>query len=155
MRYLPYALALCALLTSAGCSRFSRDYRAALAEKRVPGSIDGAWQGTWSSAGGHHGELRCILTAVPGATEAAPVTQPVPPVKYLARFEATFWKVFTGRYTALLSGTREGDATHLSGDHDLGPFLGQYHYEATVTPDRFDATYRTHGDHGEFRLTRP
>ena len=149
------ALAVVVLLACIGCSTFSRDYHAALAQSRAPGSIDGAWQGTWASADGHHGGLRCILTAVPGATSAAPTTQPAPPVKYAARFEAAFWKVFTGRYTTVLTGTREADVTRLSGDHDLGSFLGRYHYEATVTPNRFDATYRTHGDHGEFHLTRP
>lgn len=148
MRYVPYCLALCVVLTSVGCSTYSRDYQAALVQPRTPGSIEEAWQGTWTSAGGHRGELRCIVAA-------APSTQPSPQVTYTARFNATFWKVFSGGYTATLSGTREGDVTHLSGDHDLGLFLGKYHYEATITPDRFDATYRTIGDHGEFHLTRP
>lgn len=148
MRHLPYCVALCVVLASLGCSSYSRDYQAAMAQPRTPGSIDGAWQGTWTSAAGHHGALRCIVAAAPAA-------QPSPQVTYTARFKATFWKVFSGEYTATLSGMREGDVTHLSGDHDLGLFLGRYHYEATVTPDRFDATYRTTGDHGEFHLTRP
>jgi hypothetical protein len=74
----------------------------------------------------------------------------------VASFEAKFWGVFTAHYIVALKGTRDSAVAHLSGDQDLGGLEGgRYHYEATVTPERFDATYRSPMDHGEFHMTRP
>src|SRR6476469_4714266 len=86
-------LAMFSLTFLAGCSSFSRDYKQAVAEGRPQGSIEGPWQGTWTSNGGHAGGLKCLLTR-----NAPAATAPNAPTTYRARFEATFWKIFTAHY---------------------------------------------------------
>jgi hypothetical protein len=140
------ALFVILCVASIGCSSFPRDYRRATV-RTVPEakSIDGAWQGAWKSASGNSGGLKCILSSSAAS-----------PGEYTASFEAKFWGVFTAHYVVALKGTRDADAAHLSGDQDLGGLEGgKYHYEATVTPTRFDATFRSPADHGEFHMTRP
>ena len=132
--------------TSSGCSRFPGDYQTAASQPRSPTTIDGPWQGSWKSATGNSGRLRCLLASEYRGDG----------IWCAARFEAKFWGLFTAHYTVQLNGTRQGEAAHLSGDQDLGGLEGgKYHYEATITPTRFDATYRSPVDHGEFHLARP
>jgi hypothetical protein len=159
-----YAAALLALtLLSTGCSTFPRDFdRAASAP---PKSVDtfaitGPWQGEWKSNGGHQGGLRCLLTAVPSSALPGSLGEAAanpPRREYEARFEAKFWGIFTAHYAVRLTGTAAFDGTvTLSGDHDLGSLVGGvFHYDATVTPQRFDATYKSRDDAGVFRMTRP
>ncbi|HAV65026.1 MAG TPA: hypothetical protein DCY13_21980, partial [Verrucomicrobiales bacterium] len=81
-RLAPMGLLLMFVLALTGCS-FNRDYRKALVQPVVPGSIEGAWTGTWlSGKNGHNGELRGIITRLEGNT-------------YETRFKARFWKIFT------------------------------------------------------------
>jgi hypothetical protein len=145
-------LAMFSLTFFAGCSSFSRDYKKALAEQRPAGSIEGPWNGTWTSNGGHAGSLKCLLTRNGPAQSDAGA-----PTTYRARFEATFWKVFTGRYDVTLSGKENPDGTaHLTGDQDLGKMVGGvFHYDAHVTPTNFDATYESSKDDGKFTMKRP
>ena len=43
-----------------------------------------------------------------------------------------------------------------TGESDLGALKGgTYRYEATITPEKFDATYKSEDDHGIFSLERP
>ena len=141
-------LLVACLLLAGGCSSFPRDFAAA----KVPGggSIAGPWVGEWVSHGGHRGELRCMLDPQHGSGI------PILADRFDARFEAKFWGIFTAHYTVLLTGAPEGDAIHLSGDHDLGWLAGgAYHYDARVTARKFDAMYRSHADEGEFHMLRP
>ena len=141
------------LVVSGGCSSFSRDY-AAIDQAQAAGNITGAWAGEWKSNGGHQGALRCILTQT--ATPAAPNAAGPQKVTYDAQFEAKFWGLFTAHYSTPLAGTIDHGTAHLTGDHELtGLGGGHYHYEADVTPGKFDATYRSEVDQGVFRMTRP
>lgn len=140
---------LCAVLAG-GCSSYPREF--AEAKTKPSATISGPWEGEWVSKGGHRGALRCILMETPSAQSAADGTR----VAYEARFEAKFWGIFTAHYSTPLAGRRGDGVTTLSGDHDLGGLGGgKYHYEAKVTPIRFDATYRSEADEGEFHMNRP
>jgi hypothetical protein len=140
-------------LFAGGCSTFPRDFaRAASAPAKSadPISIAGPWQGQWKSNGGHGGRLRCLLTRAADGGEGD--------LAFDARFEAKFWGIFTAHYTVTLKG--RGDESpgtvKLRGDHDLGSLAGGvFHYEASVTARRFDATYRSSEDAGEFHMMRP
>lgn len=146
-----WAVAVLAFLGLVGCSSFPQDFKQAAAQPAPTRVIAGAWQGRWASDGGHHGELRCLLTE----SVFVPM-KPGAPVIYEARFEATFWKIFTAHYAVELSGSTRNGATTLSGDHDLGWLAGgKYHYEAKVTPEKFDARYQSKADKGTFEMGRP
>jgi hypothetical protein len=130
-----------------GCSTFSREYESAVGRPVDPRSISGAWRGEWVSHGGHRGALRCIL----GETSVAQSGEQT----YEAKFEAKFWGIFTAHYAVMLRGASHDGITTLSGNHDLGFMAGGvYHYEATVTPAEFKATYRSPADAGDFDMKR-
>ena len=156
-RFLAVMMGLASLAFVAGCSSFPRDYAGMSSKPRASKSIAGPWEGEWVSDGGHRGGLRCLLVesacGSKSGTEAGPAILP----GYEARFEARFFGIFTGHYTAMLTVNPSNDAaTHLSGDHDLGTMGGGlYHYEAKVTAEQFEATYRSNADTGVFRMHRP
>src|SRR5690349_7223460 len=51
------------ILALTGCSTFDRDYKQALASGVPANSIEGPWEGRWTSQGGHGGDrLRAIVT---------------------------------------------------------------------------------------------
>jgi hypothetical protein len=152
-RLAPIALTL---LLLAGCSRFERDWKAAIARPAPatnPASIDGPWQGRWQSDAGHGGgdlgpvhgggDLRCILRAGEDG-------------RYQARFRATFAGFLKAGYIVRLTATPQAGGLRVEGSEDLG-FLagGQYRYEGTITAEQFLCTYRSKHDHGTFRLARP
>ena len=145
---LAVAGALIALCFATGCSTFPRDFQAAAAHPAPQDTIAGPWSGEWHSDGGHRGALLCILS---------PISSTTPTQQYRARFEAKFWKLFTAHYDVTLYATPGADdAIQLVGNQDLGWLAGGvYHYEATVTPRAFDATYHCKWDTGQFHLTRP
>jgi hypothetical protein len=156
---------LVSLVAAGGCSTFSRDFDAAVASYHpegnrntpaAPAAIVGPWEGEWRSKSGHHGRLRATLSISP--LNDFPVSlASQPPPSYSARFEAKFWKIFTAHYDVTLRVVSQTDlVVKLAGDQDLGWLAGgKYHYEATVTPDQFDATYDSRVDTGEFHLRRP
>ena len=161
-RLISWLLLLVSAVNAGGCSSFSRDFEAAGSCNAAPASamatVFGPWEGEWVSHGGHRGRLRCLLdSGDSGSTDATR------PATYAARFEATFFKIFTAHYTVQLAATPTGATTQptdgsviLNGEHDLGGLAGGvYHYEANVTPGRFDATYRSRADAGEFHMSRP
>lgn len=145
------------LALMSGCSSFPRDYAAISSNPRASNSIAGPWEGEWVSDGGHRGGLRCMLVESACGNKSPATTAPAIAPAYEARFEARFFGIFTGHYTAMLAVNPSNDAvTHLSGDHDLGTLGGGlYHYEANVTAEQFDATYRSKVDTGVFHMHRP
>ena len=149
-------LALLGLM--AGCSSFPSEFKRAAERQERADAIEGAWQGTWKSDGGHHGALRCILTAEPtNAKDVLPggVGGAGAMVQYRASFEAKFWGIFTGHYKVLLTGSRQSNETVLKGDQNLGWYAGGvYHYEARVTAEEFHATYQSEADDGVFEMKR-
>ena len=138
-------LVLAVMLT--GCSRFERDWKAALAEPGPatrPGSVEGPWQGRWRSEAGHGGgELRCLLRLREDG-------------RYEARFRATFWGVFKAGYTVELTATPQPIGWRVEGEEDLGWLAGgTYEYEGEITVKQFDCDYRSKHDRGTFKLGRP
>lgn len=143
---------LLSLATLPGCSSFPRDFREATLKPIPVQSIDGPWEGEWISTGGHRGRLRCLLALKACDANMNFGIRPV----YEARFEAKFAGIFTAHYTTLLLIQSTGEVTTLSGDHDLGGLGGGlYHYEAKVTANTFEATYRSEADRGTFHMVRP
>jgi hypothetical protein len=132
-----------AALALAGCSGFNSEYKAIATSAPPPNSIEGAWEGRWQSNAGHGGDkLRAILT------KNGPDT-------YLAKFRASYWGIFEADQETLLRVTGT-NPVHATGESDLGYLKGgTYRYEATITPEKFDATYKSTEDHGVFEMARP
>jgi hypothetical protein len=128
-----------------GCSTFDRDYQKALEAPRTSGEgIQGPWEGRWQSQGGHGGDkLRALL-------------QQTAPDTYHARFRAQYWGIFATDQDVDLHVTSTAPPINASGEANLGFFKGGvYHYDATITPSQFEATYKSKYDHGQFNLARP
>lgn len=103
----------------------------------------GCWSGSWLSCkSGHHGVLRASLTA---CGEHA----------YRAEFRGRFFKIMPFRYTVTLQVVSiDHEGVHLAGSQSLGRLFGTFHYQATITDCRFEATYRSCKDWGKFSLGR-
>lgn len=129
------------LLISAGCSTFDVRYQAALANP-APAGVEGAWEGQWQSQAGHGSDkLRAV------------VSQTTPGTLHVW-FRADYWKILQIDEEVDLHVT-ETSPVRASGQADLGYFKGGvYQYDAKLAHDRFDATYRSQYDHGEFHLQR-
>jgi hypothetical protein len=128
----------------AGCSTFSRDWKAALKTPVPASEISGPWEGRWlSDVNGHTGKLRCLLSKKDEA-------------RYHARFWATYWKVFRFTYGVELNGSEEDGKWKFTGQEDLGKLAGGiYRYDGFVTLTNFYANYQSKYDHGTFRMNRP
>src|SRR3954453_2864918 len=128
-----------------GCSSYEAKWKEA-GERPVPAdSIEGRWEGTWTSdAAGHTGGLQCIVTR-PG------------PDTYQADYHATYWKIFRFGYSMPLAvDEREGRQFVFEGGATLGWLAGgDYRYEGQADPDQFVCEYRSKYDFGTFRMGRP
>ena len=135
--------ALCVLVWVTGCSGFDQDYKAAVEKGWVADSIEGPWDGRWQSKAGHGGDgLKAIVSRTGQET-------------YLVRFRAKYWGIFESDQQVNLRAI-SAEPFKARGTEDLGYLKGGwYQYEATITPQRFDATYKSEHDHGEFNLARP
>ena len=137
---------LSGLLLVGGCSSFSRDWKAVAAKPVSPGSIEGAWQGTWlSHSNGHRGGLRAIIEKTPDG-------------RYQTHFHATYWKLFSAEYKVNLQATERGGRYELSGREDLGRCmgwkLGEYRYAGIATTTNFSCNYQSSSDGGVFDMRR-
>lgn len=126
--------------------RFHRLWKRALAAPLPADRVLGPWEGSWrSEPSDHTGRLRCVVLEVdenPGRMHAA--------------FHAVFWKVFRMTYEPQLDFRPADDGGEIRGSWVLPPpFGGEFHYQGTVTPEEFRATYRAPGDHGVFEMRRP
>ena len=132
------------LVSLCGCSTFHRDWRRAAVPAPVENSIEGAWQGQWSSqANGHHGRLRCLLTLDHDSL-------------YEARFRATYVGILHFSYTARFEMQPHAIGWEFNGEADLGKLAGGiYYYEGRATPTNLVSSYRSKYDHGAFELERP
>jgi len=144
IKHLPLALALALLFLTAGCSSFHSDWKQRASLTPAPDVLEGRWDGTWlSDVNGHTGKLRCIVTRVEGD-------------KYQFQYWATFWKIFRASYTVYFDAKKSGGAFQLTGTSDLGGLGGGlYEYQGMVSGTNFTATYKSKGDHGRFKMTRP
>lgn len=146
MRLAPLSISCVVLVALAltGCSSgFESEYKQSLANVQHYDTVEGPWEGRWQSQAGHGGDkLRAILT------KNGPDT-------YIAKFHAGYWGLFEADQETLLrvSGT---NPVHATGESDLGYLKGgTYRYEATITTEKFDATYKSTEDHGVFEMARP
>jgi hypothetical protein len=137
------ACALMLLLVS-GCSSFNGDWKKAAIVPATPGSIEGAWTGSWlSDHNAHTGGLRAIITRREGDI-------------YHARFHATYMKVLSFGQAVHLKVKQDGTNFTFSGSEDLGKTHGgSYSYEGNSSPEAFFSKYDCPIDHGTFQMKRP
>jgi hypothetical protein len=132
------------LVLATGCSSFHTHWKAALKVPPPTDDITGPWEGHWiSSANGHSGKLRCLMTKPEEG-------------KYHAWFWGTFWECFRFTYEVDLNVQRTDTAFILSGEQNLGKLVGGvYRYNGSATPTNFFANYSCTADHGVFQMHRP
>jgi hypothetical protein len=145
------------VMVGAGCARFERDWRRAVAAPRAAAPspqgeaarMDGAWVGTWSSEGtGHRGALRCVVEGVAPVGSAATEAQ----FTYHAR-----WSLFAGTFPTRQQVRREGDGGYYrsTGSWTLPRWAGgRYDYDITIREDQFTGTWRSAKDKGAFAMAR-
>ena len=106
-------------------------------------SLGGSWSGGWySQTTGHKGPLRAEVRLSNSG-------------QFRATFTGKFFKVIPFRYQMQLNVVSSNEEhLYLAGQKKLGPLMGYYVYEATVTENQFSATYRTKRDRGTFVLKR-
>jgi len=139
------ALGWLGLFLVGGCSTpFGVSWKRAGGRPVPAGSVEGRWEGTWTSVPtGHRGRLRCLILKT-GEGE------------YSVRYHATFWGVFNYAYRVRMNGVPAGVETAFSGRKNLGWLAGgEYEYSGRADPAHFTATYRSKADHGSFELRRP
>lgn len=127
-----------------GCSTFEADWEAGAAiPASPPGELIGRWQGTWrSDLNGHHGSLRCILTAQEDGT-------------FKARYHATYGAALSFEYEVPMTAQRQAETWKFQGNADLGWLAGGvYHYLGEVCGDHFRSTYTAKRDRGTFEMVR-
>lgn len=137
-------LGIVAAFLVCGCSSFQRDWERAAKTPAAADSIEGRWEGRWSSeVNGHNGRLRCVLTPKHGNI-------------YTASFRATYGKFLHYSYRVDFPFTEGDGAWQFAGAENLGWLAGGvYHYTGRVSPTNFHATYQSDYDHGTFEMSRP
>jgi hypothetical protein len=136
---------LCALIcVLTGCSSFNKEWRAAAKAVPAPNSIEGRWEGEWrSEQNGHHGMLRAVVTKASTNT-------------YRAHYKATYKSILHFSYVATLHGAETNGVVTLEGDADLGKLAGGvYTYKGTANSAKFESTYKSKYDHGQYEMNRP
>jgi hypothetical protein len=134
---------LAALILSSCGTSFQNEWKNALSQKHHSDSIEGPWQGTWTSSfNGHTGKLRCVI-----GPEKPDHTREF-------SYYATWGKIFSGCFHAVHEVTERNGVTTMHAQHDIGK-RGTFHAEGTISPTKFSATYRAMGDHGALELKRP
>jgi hypothetical protein len=132
------------LLVVCGCSTFNRDWKKAAQQPPPTNSIEGQWEGRWSSeTNGHSGALRCLISLA-GRDRCT------------ARFRATYAKVLRFSYSVPLEIQPHYDGWEFDGEEDLGKLAGGvYYYEGRASPTNLFSIYRSKYDHGVFEMHRP
>ena len=133
-----------AALFFSGCSTFTYDWRQAAKQPTSTNEITGRWDGSWiSTANGHHGALRCLVTKRADGD-------------YDARYRATYQRVLSFSYTVPLHAQSGADGMVFRGEADLGWLAGGiYKYEGRANPTNFFSTYDSKYVRGTFQMTRP
>ena len=105
--------------------------------------LAGRWTGTWSSQStGHQGPMTAEFCRVNDS-------------QYAVSFTGKFCAIIPFRYKATLNAKHNPDGSvQLSGSRHLGLLFGTFRFQGTVTDNRFQATYCSKDDTGNFRLTR-
>ena len=105
--------------------------------------LAGSWCGYWVSCkNGHNGKLRASFCRLNEC-------------QVQAVFVGSFAKILPFRYKAVLQVVHEEEGMiHLRGSQRLGPIMGTFTYEATITGDEFRATYGSRRDCGQWNMKR-
>lgn len=143
-RFLPALATVILLALCPGCSTaFHRDWNAASSGPVSQDSIEGQWEGTWLSGKNQHtGKLKCAVDRTHGKN-------------HRFHFRATYWKLFRYSYALSFRVEERDGKQQFSGYEDLGALAGGvYHYDGTLTPDQFSATYSNKHDFGTFEMKR-
>ena len=109
----------------------------------IPVDLSGTWKGTWVSCkSGHNGKLRATFCRLNDK-------------QVQAVFVGSFAKILPFRYKAVLDIVHEESGMIVvRGSKRLGPLMGTFSYQATITEDRFDATYNSKRDWGKWSMSR-
>lgn len=113
--------------------------------------VAGKWEGTWlSSANGHHGKLRCVVS---GALEEGKLYTKGDHEFF---YRATWKSILSGSYKAIHNVQKQKDGSYLfKGEHKMPDWAGGlYHYEGTIKGDEFKANYRCSIDNGTYTMKR-
>ncbi|MFN0127717.1 MAG: hypothetical protein ACKV19_13640 [Verrucomicrobiales bacterium] len=143
-----------------GCAGFERDWKRAVGAptRGVVGAVrgvgvEGAWQGTWTSAStGHTGALRCVVGAPPGLAGAdssgAGAAHPF-------TYHAT-WAIFSGTFPTSQPVQPQADGSWRSeGTWTLPAWAGgEYEYHLTIRENSFSGTWKSRRESGTVEMTR-
>jgi len=145
--FTPYHLVQMTLLALSMVALSSIASQSCSAESFPQQATVGKWRGEWrSESTGHHGPLKARIRQLNED-------------EYRAIFTGRFFKVIPFVYPTKLERVDESSAgeaeavEHLSSSQKL-PFLGTYRMRASVSKDRFQATFEGRRDSGTFDLTR-
>jgi len=141
--WMPLCTVAIALLFSAGCKSYNRQWKEAAAWAAPKDTFEGRWEGSWiSDHNGHSGRLRCIVSRKGDGN-------------YEANFQAKYRKVLTFHYPVTLRTTRDGTNVVFVGEADLGWWAGGvYHYAGRADTTSFFSTYSNRFDYGIFSLLK-
>ncbi len=135
------AAALALSLSSCGTA-YRSEWNAARTGTHAPGSIEGAWEGSWhSDVNGHTGKLWCLI-------------KDGSPTERTFAYRATWGHFLSGGFSAKHNLQKAGEATAFKVDHPIGK-LGTFHAKGKIQADKFAACYQAAGDRGTFELKRP
>jgi hypothetical protein len=141
------AIILCAAFILGGCACNDAKWNAAPVQESLSSTIEGRWEGTWTSTGdGNTGGLECIVTRTGDDT-------------YTANYHATYWNNLHFAYSLPLHADQREGVTYFEGDANLGWLAsliegGDYHYEGYADGVTFHCEYRTGFDFGRFDMHR-
>ena len=142
IRVVLLGLAVC-VCQSVGIAQDASTHK--VTSKKVVEQVDlsGNWSGSWLSCkNGHNGKLRATFCRLNEH-------------QVQATFVGSFAKILPFRYNAVLQIVHEEDGVIVvRGSKRLGPIMGVFSYEATISGDRFDATYQSRRDCGRWSMTR-
>src|SRR6476659_6061297 len=94
--WMPVCSLAIALLITAGCKSYNREWKQAAAFAPSEDQFEGRWEGSWrSDHNGHSGRLRCIVSSKGKDS-------------YEANFQAKYQKVLTFHYPVTLRTTLDG-----------------------------------------------
>jgi hypothetical protein len=104
--------------------------------------LDGRWHGGWRSCtNGHKGNLNAQFFRLDSNH-----------VK--AKFKGTFAKVIPFRYRPVLDIVHEEPGLMVLQGNKKLPLVGNFQYNATITGNQFNATYRSRRDQGVWQMKR-
>jgi hypothetical protein len=114
-----------------------------IAQESYPGNPQGEWKGRWQSQStGHSGPMRVVIS-------------PTSRGSYQARFTGRFAAVIPFAYrTELVPQVSSDGRTILTSSKKLGPILGSYQMQTTVSGNVLSGDFQAAGDRGSILMQR-